>query len=151
MACEPASRDDLPAVVSLLAACGLPTEDVREGPGTAHLVWREDGVVVGTVGVDVAGELALLRSLAVAPAQRGRGLGRALTAAAEQRAVEAGARTLLLLTESADALARVCGFAETSRCALDPGVTVFRQFSAGCCAGATCYLKRVRPAGEAPA
>jgi amino-acid N-acetyltransferase len=143
MACEPATGDDLPAIISMLAACGLPTEDVREAPGTVQLVWREDGMVVGTVGVDVVGERALLRSLAVAPAQRGRGLGRALAAAAELRAVEAGARTLLLLTESADALALACGFTEVSRCALDPGVTVFRQFSAGCCAGATCYLKRV--------
>jgi N-acetylglutamate synthase-like GNAT family acetyltransferase len=151
MACEPATRDDLPAIISLLAACGLPTEDVREAPGTVHLVWREDGLLVGTVGVDVAGELAWLRSLAVAPAQRGRGLGSALTAAAEQRAVASGARTLLLLTESADALARACGFAEVSRCALDPGANAFRQFSAGCCAGATCYLKRVGPAVEAPA
>ena len=82
---------------------------------------------------------------AVAPAQRGCGLGSALAAAAEQRAIEAGARTLLLLTESAVALARARGFTAVSRCALAPGVFVFRQFSAGCCAGATCFIKQVEP------
>ena len=145
MACERATTEDRAAIVALLAACGLPVEDVREAPGSTQLVWREDGLVVGTAGVDVVGELALLRSLAVAPAQRGCGLGSALAAAAEQRAIEAGARTLLLLTESAVALARARGFTAVSRCALAPGVFVFRQFSAGCCAGATCFIKQVEP------
>lgn len=138
-----ATPDELTAVRDLVARCGLPTDDVRDAPGACQLVWREDGAVAGTIGFDVNGEWALLRSLAVEPAWRGRGLGRALTAAAEARAVAAGARTLVLLTGTADTLARACGWEPVSRCALGDGVQVFRQFAAGCCAEARCYVKRI--------
>lgn len=149
MSGEPAFRiaeatpDDLAAARDLVARCGLPTDDVRAAPDAWQLVWREDGAVVGTVGFDVSGEWALLRSLAVEPAWRGRGLGRALTAAAEARAVAAGARTLVLLTGTADALAQACGWEPASRCALGDGVQAFRQFAASCCAEARCYVKRI--------
>lgn len=140
---EPLDPADLPAVQALLLACGLPAEDARVAPGAAQFVCREDGAIVGTVGVDVSGGLALLRSLAVAPAARGRGLGLALTQAAEAHAVAAGARTLLLLTTTADALAQGRGFTAVSRCSLGDGVLAFRQFAASCCAEARCYVKNI--------
>ena len=143
MPCAVVNTADFAAVRDLLARCGLPTEDVREAPGACQLAWLEDGALIGTVGVDVSGDLALLRSLAVEPAWRGRGLGRALTAEAEARAIAAGARTLVLLTGTADALASACGYEATSRCALGDGAAAFRQFAAGCCAEARCYAKKV--------
>lgn len=141
MPCAPMAPADRPAVLALLAGCGLPVEDVCEAPGSSQLVWREQDDVVGTVGVDVAGDMALLRSLAVAAHRRGCGIGSALLAAAEAHAAACGARTLVLLTTTADGLVRRRGFAPVSRCELDDAVRVFRQFSAGCCAGARCYRR----------
>lgn len=139
----PMTAREQPAVLALLRACGLPVDDVREEPGSAQFVWREDGVVVATVGVDVDGDIALLRSLAVAPACRGRGLGRTLTLAAEAHAIAGGADTLVLLTSTARGLVEGLGYRETSRCALGERVAAFRQFAAACCAEASCYVKRV--------
>lgn len=138
-----ATGADLNAVRTLLAACGLPVDDVREAPGTTQLVAEQHGALAGTVGVDVAGDLALLRSLAVAPANRGQGLGLLLIDAAERNAINGGARTLLMLTASAHSLAKASGFDPIDRCALGDGALVFRQLSAACCAGATCYVKYV--------
>lgn len=138
---------DRPAVVALLQACDLPVEDVREASGTTQLVVREGGIVIATVGVDLDdshGEpVALLRSLAVSPGHRGRGLGLVLARAAEALAVAGGARTVVLLTATAGGLFARLGYAETSRCALGDRVAAFRQFAASCCAGATCYVKTV--------
>lgn len=141
MSCEPMAPDDRPAVLALLAGCGLPIEDVRDEPGSSQFVWREQGGIVGTVGVDLAENVALLRSLAVAAPRRGCGLGSALLAAAEAHAAACGARTLVLLTTTADGLVQRRGFTPVSRCELGDAVRAFRQFSAGCCADARCYRR----------
>ena len=136
-----ATGNDLAYARDLVARCGLPAEDVRVAPEACQLVWIENDAAVGTVGYDLSGDLALLRSLAVEPAWRGRRLGHRLTIHAETRAAEAGARRFVLLTETADALALACGYAAVSRCSLGEAAAAFRQFNAGCCAGARCYVK----------
>lgn len=155
----PMNAADRPAVLALLAACDLPVEDVREAPGTTQFVLREGGAVIATVGVDLepggasacagahAAPFALLRSLAVAPGRRGRGLGRVLVQAAEAHAAASGARTVVLLTATAGGLFAGLGYHEASRCALGDHVAGFRQFAAACCAGAGCYVKYL---GEEP-
>lgn len=69
----------------------------------------DDGAIVGTVMLQRwphAGEVvrgpdeAEMRALAVSPAARGRGIGRALVAAVTRRAAERGVRRLMLLTQS---------------------------------------------------
>ena len=141
MATRVATGHDLETARDLVARCGLPTEDVRVAPDACQLVWIENDTVVGTVGYDLSGDLALIRSLAVEPRCRGRHLGHRLTTHAETRAAAAGARRFVLLTENADALALACGYTAVSRCSLGEAAAAFRQFSAGCCAGARCYVK----------
>jgi amino-acid N-acetyltransferase len=89
---------DLPAVRALLAAAGLPVADLT----AAHLdgFWGcgESPDLSGVVGLEIHGTVALLRSLAVAPAWRGQGLGAALLAHAERAARRRGLAALYLLT-----------------------------------------------------
>ena len=61
-----------------------------------HLVARDDGALVGTCRIIVAGEVAMLGRLAVDQRGRGRGVGRAVLEAAERAAGEVGARRMTL-------------------------------------------------------
>ena len=100
MQIERASRGDVPAVEALLASAGLPLEGAAEALGTG-VVARDDGAIVAAAALERYGDAGLLRSVVVAPARRGTGVGREIVAAAEQLARDEGIRDLYLLTETA--------------------------------------------------
>ncbi|GMQ95905.1 MAG: hypothetical protein BMS9Abin14_377 [Gammaproteobacteria bacterium] len=109
-----ATSDDLPAMVALLAAEGLPQGGVAEGITHFHVL--EDGHgVVATAGIEPYGASALLRSVVVAPAHRGRGLARRLTERAVQHARWLGYDALYLLTMGADEYFAGLGFTRVPR------------------------------------
>jgi amino-acid N-acetyltransferase len=60
---SPASPGDLPSVRELLARCDLPAEDLRPSHLDHFVLCRDGGRLVGTVGLEPLGEVALLRSL----------------------------------------------------------------------------------------
>ncbi|MFZ3205682.1 MAG: GNAT family N-acetyltransferase, partial [Pseudomonas sp.] len=60
----------------LLAACNLPSDDLQDAANNLRLFGcHVDGHLIGLVGLEMHGTDALLRSLAVADAARGQGLG----------------------------------------------------------------------------
>ena len=61
----------------------------------------DDAPLVGCVAIEVVGDVALLRMLAVAPERRGEGLGYVLVEAATERARAQGVRQLYLVTDGA--------------------------------------------------
>ena len=61
-----------------------------------HLIAYDDGALVGTCRIIVAGDVAMLGRLAVDARDRRRGIGRAVLEAAERSAREAGARRVTL-------------------------------------------------------
>ena len=103
--CTIAPGDDVEALVR---AAGLPLEGLAT---TSFAVAHAGGVPVGCAGVERAGEIALLRSVVVAPSHRGRHLGAALVAdrLGWARANEVSA-LYLLTTDASDFFARF-GFA----------------------------------------
>jgi amino-acid N-acetyltransferase len=100
MRIERAQPSDLPAVLGLLTAAGLPVDGASQAFDTG-VVALEGETVVGAAGVERYGSAGLLRSVAVAPERQGEGLGRQLVAAAERVAREEGVTELFLLTETA--------------------------------------------------
>jgi amino-acid N-acetyltransferase len=100
MRIDRATRADVPAVEGLLSAAGLPLDGAAAALSSG-VVAREGDAVVGAAAVERYGDAGLLRSVVVAPALRGTGLGRAIVAAAEDLARETGVRDLYLLTETA--------------------------------------------------
>jgi ribosomal-protein-alanine N-acetyltransferase len=106
-----ASRDAAP-LAALHAACFASAWDktaiavLLDTPGTFAFHHRDGFVMARTA----AGEAEIL-TLAVAPAARGRGLGRALLQAAINRAQESGAQTMFLEvgTDNPHALALYAG------------------------------------------
>lgn len=63
-----------------------------------HRLRSEEGEMCGTVGFETDGSVALVRSLAVAPEQRGEGTGTRLLERVEREARTAGAEQLYLWT-----------------------------------------------------
>ncbi len=134
---------ELEAVTALLEAVNLPLEGVAEHFGE-FLVAVEDGRLVGCVGQERYGEVALLRSLAVAPDSQRGGLGRALTAQLIADARAAGVREVVLLTTTAqDFFARHFGFVETGRHQFDEVFAASAEWSLPRCASAACMSVRL--------
>ena len=128
-----ARSGDLPAVLALLDAAGLPLEGVAEHFGQ-FLVARGSDRVVGAAGLELYGEAALLRSVVVHPEWRGRQLGRRLTEAALDRARVRGVREVYLLTKTAVNFFPRFGFRPVPRDAVNPAVLVSVQFQTCCIA-----------------
>jgi N-acetylglutamate synthase-like GNAT family acetyltransferase len=92
----PATAAGLAPILSLLSDSRLPTSGVEEMAETL-VVARQDGRVIGCAGLELYGNAALLRSVAVATPARGTGLGRALTRGALDLARERRVRRVYLL------------------------------------------------------
>jgi amino-acid N-acetyltransferase len=97
---RPASPDDLGVARGMLAAAGLPTEDLSSE--SLAIVAEAAGDIAGIIGLERFTGRGLLRSLVVSDRFRGRGLGNTLVAALEEHALEMGVTELWLLTIDAD-------------------------------------------------
>lgn len=128
----PASADDLSAIRALLERCGLPTADLRDGLLEHFTVCRIGGRIVGTIGLEVLAETALLRSLAVAPEHRGQRLAHDLWSRVRDRARRGGIRRLYLLTTTAEALFFRWGFRRVARDEVPGAVQATSEYSALC-------------------
>jgi amino-acid N-acetyltransferase len=138
---EPAAAADAAAIVDLLQRAGLPSADLNPAALRDFWVVRDGDHVVGTVGLEVHGGDGLLRSLAVAPVARGRGLGRALVTAVEQQARAQGLHSLTLLTQTAAPFFAALGYGAVARNTVDAALQVSPQFTSLCPASASCLRK----------
>ena len=142
MVIERARHVDLPEVLALLDELNLPKDDVAAHVGTM-VVARENGRVVGTAAVELYSHGALLRSVAVAPAAQGKGLGHRLTDAALALAREHHIDTVFLLTTTAERFFPKLGFEQISRADVPESVQASVEFQSACPASATVMRKRI--------
>lgn len=98
LAFSPVRPVDLVDVRALLVCCQLPTEDLEHAHLEHFVVCRSGDELVGVVGLEVLGKMALLRSLAVAPTHRGRRVAHLLWDQARLLARDRSVRDLYLLT-----------------------------------------------------
>lgn len=101
-----AGEQDWPVIERLLAAAGLPSDDLAARHAGNFLVAVDPDApppgIAGVIGLEGFGRIGLLRSLVVDPAHRGNGIGTELVTALEERAGEAGVSELWLLTLDAE-------------------------------------------------
>jgi len=140
-----AETEDLPQVLALLESAGLMTAGVPGHLG-GFLVAAQEGRIIGTAGLELYDEVALLRSVAVAQQFRRRGLGSRLVAEALRLAGRREVRDVTLLTTSAAPFFRRLGFRELDRAALDPRLAASEELGDECCATAVAMTLRL-PAG----
>lgn len=137
-----AAPGHLPALERLLSLCQLPSDGVADQPEAFLLAW--DGpLLAGSVGVERYGVDGLLRSLAVHPEYRGRGLGATLTRRALAEARRLGLRRLILLTETAPQYFTRFGFRPIPREQAPPAVQTSAEFASVCPASAVCMERRL--------
>jgi amino-acid N-acetyltransferase len=142
MSVRQARPGDLPALRELLSLCGLPFDGVPDHLN-AFLVTLDQGRLTGSVGVERYGVDGLLRSLAVHPDYRGRGLGTNLTRRALREARRLGLRRVVLLTETASEYFLRLQFRRVPRQQAPPAVQASVEFASVCPETAICMERRL--------
>lgn len=131
-----AAPSDWPGIEALLRAADLPLDGAREH--LSHFVVGEaDGLVQSVAGLERYGQVALLRSVAVAHGLRGQGIGEQLLGAIRDRAREEGVAALYLLTTTAAAFFGKRGFQAVDRQTAPAVLHASREFQGACPASAT--------------
>jgi len=131
----------LDVAVKLLAAAQLPTEDLRDAHCEHFFYAESSGAPMGLVGLELFGDVALLRSLVVAPPRRGMGEGKALLERAEAHARANGVRALYLLTTTAEAFFEKHGYQRASRESAPAAIRATPEF-AGICPASSAFMTR---------
>jgi amino-acid N-acetyltransferase len=126
-----ATAADLPDIFRLLDDNRLPRAGLAAHLATT-LVARDDGALVGTAALELYGRAALLRSVAVASARRGRGLGQALATAALDLGRQRGVAIVYLLTETAAAFFPKLGFQPIACADVAAAVLGSAEFTTAC-------------------
>ena len=132
---------DLAGVRRLLEGAGLPTADLAEIKDLRLWVLESDGQQLGVIALEYFGTHALLRSLAIAPEHRNRGLGRGLVARLEHDARSEGVTRLTLLTETAEKFFQRLGYEPIDRGDVPGEVRQSAEFRSLCPVSAVCMTK----------
>ena len=125
-------RPPLETAVALLQRAKLPTEDLTAAHCADFFYTGTPSSPTGLVGLEMFGDVALLRSLVVAPEGRGSGTGAALLEHAEDQARSRGVRTLYLLTTTAEPFFAKRGYARIPREDAPAAIRASREFSSLC-------------------
>lgn len=141
---RPAAVDDLPRILALLARARLVTAGVRDHLDT-FVVAVEGDHIAGTAGLEMYGDVALLRSVAVVESFRGRGFGRRLVREALDEARRQGVRQVALLTGDAAPFFARLGFQEVDRSVLDRRLFASKEFADPICVGAAAMKLDIGP------
>lgn len=135
MTLRPAVAADWEAVRALLLAHALPLEGAREHLAD-YLLAERGGEVAGCAGLEVYGDVALLRSVAVAPGFQQQGVGGALVTALIAEAARRGLRGLYLLSVTAPDYFLRHGFARLPADQAPEGLRASAEFRGACPASA---------------
>jgi len=137
-----ATTRDLDAVEGLLSANDLPLDGVKENL-SGFIVAEEGGRIIGAVGLEKFGSIALLRSAVVSNEHRGSGVGRRLVEHILERAEKDGIEELFLLTTTAEDYFPRFGFTRTTRSTVPPAVKASAEFRGACPDTALVMTRRI--------
>lgn len=138
-----ARPDDLAAIERLLVVSSLPSDGVADGI-PSFVVAEADGAIVGVAGLEVRSSNGLLRSVAVDPAWRSHGVGRALVTRIISDAEARGITGLYLLTTTAERYFPSFGFTTVPRAEVPDDVQQTMEFRTICPASATVMCRTCR-------
>jgi len=138
------ARPPLATALALLEAASLPTGDLTAEHCEHFFFSGSTDNPTGMVGLELYGNVALLRSLVVAADRRGTGEGSALLEHAEQHAQANGVRRLYLLTTTAEQFFARHGYRHAPRDSAPDAIRATREFS-GICPASSAFMMRDLP------
>ena len=127
-----AQPDDVGAVEAALRDADLPLNGLRDQFGDGYAVAEANGELIGVEGIEVYGTDGLLRSAAVVPSWRGKGVGEALTRDRIEWARRRGLKSLYLLTMTAGDYWPRFGFARADRTDAPQDMRTSPEFTDAC-------------------
>ncbi|HEU5479202.1 MAG TPA: arsenic resistance N-acetyltransferase ArsN2 [Candidatus Tumulicola sp.] len=145
-----ATRDDLPGIERLLSSADLTTAGVADivaaRPGDFFVAEMNamPKQIVAAAGLEVRGTTAVLRSVAVDPEWRGRGMGHELVRQIVCDAESRGIHALYLLTMTAEHYFPRLGFERIDRSSVPNEIAETAEFTSACPATAVA-MKRALP------
>jgi amino-acid N-acetyltransferase len=129
------------AVKRLLSESGLPTADITAAHMEHFFGCGAPAGLAAVAGLELYGDVGLLRSLAVAAPEQGRGLGKRLVAHAERYAQGCGVKEIYLLTTTAEAFFIRLGYRRVARDAVPDAIKATREY-AGVCPASSAVMTR---------
>lgn len=136
------SVSHLDRVKELLHSYDLPTEDLGSTKIDLFEALDKD-MLVGCIGFEQYGNLALLRSLAVDGGHQGKGIGKELVNFLEMYLTENGVSELYLLTETAEVFFNNRGYQSIDRAFTPEALMVSAEISHLCPDSAVLMMKQL--------
>jgi len=130
-------------IKQLLAGCDLLQADITPAMLEHFLLGRDGARLVAVVGLEIKDHSALLRSLAVDEAYRNRKIATALVGKIEDYARSLKVDRLYLLTLTAEAFFKKCGYRTAERDSAPAGIQGTAEFKSLCPASAACLVKHL--------
>jgi amino-acid N-acetyltransferase len=135
------SQNEREQVLKMLKAQKLPTTDITED---TLLYGLQDGEkLIGTAGLDIFDDCALLRSVSVIAGVQGKGYGRSLNEQLERFAKESGINCIYLVTTTAKDFFERQGYCVIDRQTAPGAIKQTEQFSGLCPSTAIVMKKRI--------
>ena len=135
------TEKDRQAVMALLAEQGLPVSDITENTLLYSLL--DGDKVIGTAGLDIFDDSALVRSVSVLKELQGKGYGKFLNGLVELAAKEKEINCLYLITNTAGGFFGRRGYSIIDREAAPETIKQTGQFSTLCPSSAVVMKKNI--------
>jgi amino-acid N-acetyltransferase len=135
------SEQQRETAISLLQQQGLPVTDIDEDK-LLYLLMKDDHII-GTAGLEIFADCALLRSVTVIRNDQGKGYGRIINDEIEKYAKESGINCLYLLTETAKDFFDKQGYCVIKREEAPATIKQTAEFSSLCPSSAVVMRKRI--------
>jgi amino-acid N-acetyltransferase len=128
-------------VFTLLKEQGLPVSDITEE--TLLYLLLEEGKMIGTSGLDIFDDCALLRSVCVVKEAQGKGYGKFLNEEIEHFAKARGINCIYLITTTAEKFFSHQGYSTIDRTTAPESIKQTEQFLGLCPSSAIVMKKRI--------
>jgi amino-acid N-acetyltransferase len=126
-----ASAEDLSAVLELLEVAKLPTAGVSDHIQN-FMLEIEHNRLLGCAGLEVHGQIGLLRSVVVNANERSNGIGSSLVNAILENAREKRLSSIFLLTQTAEHYFPRFGFKQVSRSQIPESLQASEELQGAC-------------------
>lgn len=132
-----ASEEDLGSIIRLLRQYDLPTQDIGDSDIEFYVV-KKGRDLVACVGLEIIGDTALLRSLAIEKESAHQGIGTQLVKFILDESSVKQLKSIFLLTETAAPFFTKLGFKTIERKSAPEGIQRSTEFSELCAETAVC-------------